>query len=424
MKTMNFDDRLRKIGELGKALKKNQEKMARQAAQEIKFTLKDSRREVLTTIQRLGMYESVRSKLEGRRPLGGDGSIVALMLSYNGSAWLNIAITSILAVGNKVLVKFSSKGSGLSELTESIYKPIFGNQVQFTRIGGRQFMENSLKDPIISSIVVFGSDATVLPYEEAVRQSGKKLIFEGPGQDPFIVFPDADIELALSDLMVSKFLNNGQACIAAKRIFIHRSIYDDFLREFEERTSRLAVGDPENEETDISPVISDLAVNRIKLQLEEAVEKGARIILGGRIKGNLIYPTIIRDATDDMLGMREEVFGPVAFTTPFDTMEEVIRRAKDNKYGLRAAIFGGKEAEETAQALLGEEYCHPVPEYSFGKFGTVALNETRSDSWVGAFIAKPVGGYGYSGWIWETVDGRFRMKQGPKLLSLETSLEQ
>ena len=199
MKTMNFDDRLRKIGELGKALKKNQEKMARQAAQEIKFTLKDSRREVLTTIQRLGMYESVRSKLEGRRPLGGDGSIVALMLSYNGSAWLNIAITSILAVGNKVLVKFSSKGSGLSELTESIYKPIFGNQVQFTRIGGRQFMENSLKDPIISSIVVFGSDATVLPYEEAVRQSGKKLIFEGPGQDPFIVFPDADIELASQD---------------------------------------------------------------------------------------------------------------------------------------------------------------------------------------------------------------------------------
>ena len=90
-------------------------------------------------------------------------------------------------------------------------------------------MENSLKDPNVSSIVIFGSDETVRPYEEAVRKSGKKLIFEGPGQDPFIVFPDADIELALSDLMVSKFLNNGQACIAAKRIFIHRSIYDFFF---------------------------------------------------------------------------------------------------------------------------------------------------------------------------------------------------
>ena len=104
-------------------------------------------------------------------------------------------------------------------------------------------------------------------------------------------------------------------------------------------------------------------------------------------------------------------------------MDEVIHRAKDNKYGLRAAIFGGKEAAETAQALVGKEYCHPVPAYTFGKFGTVALNETRSASWVGAFIAKAVGGYGYSGWIWETVNGIFRMKQGPKLLSLETSIE-
>jgi succinate-semialdehyde dehydrogenase/glutarate-semialdehyde dehydrogenase len=423
MNAASFNERLRKIAELGEALRTNQEKMARQAAREIKFTLKDSRREVLTTIQRLGMYEGTRSRLEGRKPLGGEGSTVALMLSYNGSAWLNIAVTSIVAAGSRVLVKFSSKGSGLSELTESIYKPIFGNQVQFTRIGGWQFMENSLKDPNVSSIVVFGSDATVLPYEEAVRKSGKKLIFEGPGQDPFIVFSDADIELALSDLMVSKFLNNGQACIAAKRIFIHRPIYDSFLREFEKRTSRLVVGDPENEKTDISPVISDLAVDRIKLQLKEAVEKGARIILGGRIEGNLIYPTIVRDATDDMLGMRKEVFGPVAFTTLFDSMEEVILRAKDNQYGLRAAVFGGREAEETAQALIGEEYCHPVSAYTFGKFGTVALNETRTNSWRGAFITKPVGGYGLSGWIWETVDGIFRMKQGPKLLSVETSTE-
>ena len=177
MKVETFNDRLRKIEELGEVLQVNQEKMARQAAREIKFTLKDSRREVLTTIQRLGMYEGARSKLEGRKPLGGDGSTVALMLSYNGSAWLNIAITSILAVGNKVLVKFSSKGSGLSELTESLYKPIFGNQVQFTRIGGRQFMENSLKDPNISSIVVFGSDATVLALRRSGSQFRKKTDF-------------------------------------------------------------------------------------------------------------------------------------------------------------------------------------------------------------------------------------------------------
>ena len=123
-----------------------------------------------------------------------------------------------------------------------------------------------------------------------------------------------------------------------------------------------------------------------------------------------------------MLGMREEVFGPVAFTSPFDTVEEAVARAKAHKYGLRAALFGGKEAAEAATELVGKPYCHPVPAYTFGKFGTIALNQTRGESWRGAFVTRAVGGYGYSGWIWETVDGEFRIKQGPKLLSIETSV--
>jgi len=284
-------------------------------------------------------------------------------------------------------------------------------------------VESSLKDPSTSAVVIFGFDENVLPYEEAFRRSGKKLVFEGPGQDPFIVFPDADLALALSDLMTAKFMYSGQTCTAPKRIFVHRSIYGEFLDRFEERAARLIVGRPEDERTDVSPVASSLAVGRIRAQLADAEAKGARIVLGGRIEGNTIHPTIVRDATDDMLGMREEVFGPVAFTSPFDTGEEVIRRAKDHKYGLRAAVFGGTEAEETAKALAGGPYCHPVPGYTFGKFGTVALNQTRAESWRGAFVVKAVGGYGYSGWIWETVNGVFRIKQGPKLLSLETAAD-
>lgn len=181
------------------------------------------------------------------------------------------------------------------------------------------------------------------------------------------------------------------------------------------------VGDPADAATDVSAVASAVAVSRIKAQLREATDRGAKILLGGDIKGNLIQPTVVKNATDAMLGMREEVFGPVAFTTSFDTKDEVIARARNHKYGLRAAVFGGQQAKETAAALAGEQYCHPVPDYTFGKFGTVVCNQTRSESWRGALIIKPIGGYGYSGWIWETVNGDFRLKQGPKLLSLETS---
>ena len=416
-----YDERYEKLLDLAESLLAHRDPIIRAAVHDIQFTVKDVAAEVDISIDRLRMFAEAKSILEERESLGGEGSFVSLMLSYNGSTWLNTAITSIYMVGNRVNVKFSSKGSTLSALTESVYEPIFGDAICFSHERGKDFLERALKDPDISSLVVFGSDDTVLPYEQAVRLSGKKLIFEGPGQDPFIVFADADLTLAMNDLVSAKFYYSGQTCVAPKRIFIHRSIYDEFLQEFRARVRALVVGAPEDGRTDVSPVASSLAVNRIREQLADGVQKGAKIVQGGENVGNLIYPTIVRDATDAMLGMQEEVFGPVAFTTPFDTKDEVVARAKKHKYGLRAALFGGKEAEEAANELAGERYCHPVPEYTFGKFGTIALNQRRSESWRGALVTKPVGGYGYSGWIWETVDGSFRIKQGPKLLSIETS---
>jgi betaine-aldehyde dehydrogenase len=420
--TMSFDARLHKVLQLSRELEHHKQRMMELAAHNLQFTVKDSAREVDLVLDSLGMYEDARAFLADRVPLGGPNSSVSLMLSYNGSAWLNTAITSIYLVGNKVNVKFASKGDDLMALTADMYRPIFGDDITFYRGSGKRFIEESLRDPGVSAVVVFGFDENILPYRGAVEQSGKKLIFEGPGQDPFIVFPDADLELALDDLVTAKYIYSGQTCTAPKRIFIHRSLYEPFLERLVDRVQRLVVGDPADERTDVSPVASSLAVKRIAQQLEDAVHQGAEILIGGKIEGNLIHPTVIKNATDDMLGMREEVFGPVAFTSGFETPEEVLARARDHKYGLRAAVFGGKVAREVAAALKWEDYCHPVPDYTFGKFGTVAYNEPRSTSWRGAFITKPVGGYGYSGWIWETVDGRFRIKQGPKLFSMETSV--
>ncbi len=418
---MSFSQRLDQIVSLAEVIGKNREAIVDLAVKELRFTVKDSRTEVDLVQENLRRFQETEGLLAARAPLGGTGSSVSLMLSYNGSAWLNTTITSIFLVGNRVRVKFSSKGRKLMELTESMYRPIFGDAITFYGGSGRSFIEASLEDPEVSTVVVFGFDENILPYAEAFRSSGKKLVFEGPGSDPFIVFPDADLELALSDLMAGKFMYSGQTCTAPKRIFIHESLYDAFLELFVERVKRLRVGAPEDERTDVAPVVSDLAVHRIREQLDEAVRKGARILVGGRINGNLIQPTVLRDATDEMLGMREEVFGPVAFTSPFGSMDEVLVRAKNHKYALRAAVFGGEEARQAADSLRGGDYCHPVADYTFGTFGTVACNEARSTTWRGSFVTKPVGGYGYSGWIWETVEGEFRLKQGPKLLSVETS---
>jgi betaine-aldehyde dehydrogenase len=418
---MSFSERLEKVLSLRDALRQTRDAMVSHAAENLRFTVKDSAREVDATIDRLGMFPEAAALLSGRTPLRGPDSRVALMLAYNGSSWLSTAITSIYLVGNLVDVKFSSKGADVMRLTEEMYRPVFGDVISFYRGSGRSFLEYALREPRVSAAVVFGFDENILPYEEAFRTAGKTLVFEGPGQDPFIVFPDADLSLALADLIAAKFMYSGQTCTAPKRIFVHRAIYDDFLDRFEEAVRRLVVGDPADPRTDIGPVASELAVRRIAEQLEDARVRGAKITVGGRIDGNLVFPTVVREATDDFLGMREEVFGPVAFTTPFDTEEEVVRRARNHKYGLRASVFGGAAASRTAAALKGEDYCHPVPAYTFGRFGTVALNQSRGETWRGAVVTKAVGGYGYSGWIWETIDGEFRLKQGPKLLSLETS---
>ncbi|MGP8050363.1 MAG: aldehyde dehydrogenase family protein [Desulfobaccales bacterium] len=419
---MTFDQRFEKVRALIEALSQRREQMIAQAAGDLQFAAKDTAHEVDLTMDRLGTFPQVRESLASRRPLGGPDSWVAVTLSYNGSAWLNMVITAAYMAGNQVLVKLSSKGSGLSSLMAEIYRPIFGDSVRFYRGGGQSFMEEALKNPQVSGVVFFGFDQRVLPLEEAFRQSGKKLIFEGPGVDPFIVFPDADLQMALDDLMAGKFVYSGQTCTAPKRIFIHENIYEQFLKELAPKVAGLVVGEPMDPGVEVTPLGSGLAVGGIEAALAEAVAKGAQILAGGKINGNLVYPTLVRNATDDMLGMQKEVFGPVLFTSSFSARAEVVARAKNHRYGLRAAVYGGEEAALTAAALRGEKYCHPVPDYTFGKFGTVSLNESRSQSWRGALVTKAVGGYGHSGWIWETVDGRFRIKQGPKLIHLETSL--
>jgi succinate-semialdehyde dehydrogenase/glutarate-semialdehyde dehydrogenase len=419
---MTFDDRLEKVMELAKVLPRYKQNLMQLAARNLKFAVRDTSYEVDITIDRLQLFEHTEYFLSNRRPLGGPDSRVAVMLSYNGSAWLNTVIASIYLVGNKILAKFASRGSELMDLTESLYRPIFGTDVQFYRGSGPRFMQEVLKAPDISCVIVFGFDANALPYEADFRHTGKKFIFEGPGVDPFIVFPDADLELAMTDLMTAKFSYSGQTCTAPKRIYLHRAIYTQFLEELVQRVRQLKVGDPSDPETQVSPVGSELAVRRIKEQLRDAVDHKARILYGGKIEGQLVYPTVIAEATDEMLGMKEEVFGPVVFASPFESAAEVIARARNHRYGLRAAVFGGPEAKAVARSLAGEKYCHPVPAFTFGKFGTVALNAPRLETWRGSFVTKAVGGYGYSGWIWETVDGRFRLRQGPKLLSIETSV--
>ncbi len=416
------EDRLEQVHRLIAKIEEERDELISVAVSDTGFTQRECRMEVNVILSRLRGFDQMMPTFTARRPICGPEQEVALVLPYNGSAWLNVAIVSIYLVGNRVRVKFASRGSKIAGFTESLYEPIFGEAIGFDYADGRTFLEHAITSPRIPAICLFGTDEYSWQYEGAIRAHRKKFVFEGPGKDPFIVLPGADLGAAAHELAFSKYLYAGQTCTAPERVYLHESIHDDFLELFLDFSRAVKVGDPQDPATEMGPVGSPRAIAGIKAQLEDAKARGAQIALGGKIEGNFVYPTVVVNANHDMLGMREETFGPVSFICSFSRVEDAVRLARDNRYGLRAGIYGEELiAQKLAAELVGEPYCHPVSEIGFGIFGTVAVNQPRSESWEGAFVSKPVGGYGYSGWIWETVNDAFILKQGAKLLSIETS---
>jgi aspartate-semialdehyde dehydrogenase len=169
----------------------------------------------------------------------------------------------------------------------------------------------------------------------------KRLSLELGGHAPFIVFADASIDKAVDEAIKAKFATSGQDCLAANRLLIERSVYDEFCKRFVEKTRALSVGcglhDP-----DIGPLMNKAAVKKQQSHISDALSKGARLLCGGDVLeplGPLFFaPTVLADVPDGARIMQEETFGPVAAITPFDTEEEATKRANATEYGLMAYL--------------------------------------------------------------------------------------
>ena len=169
----------------------------------------------------------------------------------------------------------------------------------------------------------------------------KRLSLELGGHAPFIVFDDADIEAAVDGAIVSKMRNMGQTCVCANRIFVHRSVMDEFAKRLTEKMAAMKIGDGMEEGVEVGPLIEPRAIEKVERHVADAKAKGARVLLGGEKVngGNIFSPTVLADADDSMLVAKEETFGPVAVLLPFDTEEEAIERANDTVYGLAAYYY-------------------------------------------------------------------------------------
>jgi aspartate-semialdehyde dehydrogenase len=171
----------------------------------------------------------------------------------------------------------------------------------------------------------------------------KRLVMELGGHAPLIVFDDADLDRAVGIATAAKFATSGQDCLAANRIYVQRAIYPDFCRLFAARIAELKVGSGLDPETVIGPLMHERAVLKAKAQIDDAIQRGARCLAGGEAGPGPLFlaPTLLVDVPDDAKVMHEESFAPIAAVTPFDSEDEVVRRANDTEYGLIAYVVTG-----------------------------------------------------------------------------------
>jgi succinate-semialdehyde dehydrogenase/glutarate-semialdehyde dehydrogenase len=190
----------------------------------------------------------------------------------------------------------------------------------------------------------------------------KKVSLELGGNAPFIVFDDADIDAAVEGALVAKYRNAGQTCVCVNRFYVHDAVYDAFAERFAARVRGLRVGHGLEGATQIGPLITGKALDKVQSLIADAVEKGADILVGGdghELGGNFLQPTVLTGVAPGMQLLDEEIFGPVAPLVRFSSDEEVVRFANDTLYGLAAYFYSRdigrvwKIAEQLEYGMVG-----------------------------------------------------------------------
>jgi acyl-CoA reductase-like NAD-dependent aldehyde dehydrogenase len=219
------------------------------------------------------------------------------------------------------------------------------------------FKEAGLPDGVLNIIpgegAVLSEVLTTHPYVKKVtftgspevghiihQQSGfRKVTLELGSNSPLIVDEGVKLDGIIDRCVEGSFSYNGQVCISIQRIYVHQTLYDDFVERFVSRTKQLVIGSPLAEETNITAIISKKSLERLQSWLDEAIQEGAKVEYGGKVDGPIMYPTVLTNVKHDTRVVSQEVFGPIITIDSFKTLEEAIKKVNDSRYGLNAGIF-------------------------------------------------------------------------------------
>src|SRR5436189_92186 len=253
--------------------------------------------------------------------------------------------------------------------------------------GAKEIGGEMTSNPIVRKLTFTGSTEIGKLLMEQCAGTVKKVSLELGGNAPFIVFDDADIEMAVKGAIASKYRNAGQTCVCANRILVQDGVYEAFTKRLSEVAGAMKVANGFEQGAVIGPLIDMKAVEKVESHIADAVKKGAKVAIGGHrhaLGGSFFEPTVLTDVTTDMLITREETFGPVAPLYRFKSEDEAIRMANDTEFGL-AAYFYSRDIGRIWRVAEALEY------------GIVGINEGIISTEIAPFGGMKESGIGREG---------------------------
>ena len=353
-----FDERARVLREVAALMRDDSESLARLMSDEMGKPIREARGEVEKAAWCAEHYAEHAEAYLADEHLASDASesyvqylplgVILGILPWNAPFWLAFRFAApTLMAGNTCLLKHDPNvpacGEAIGKLFERVgaLDGIFANLPLET-----ERVEGVIRDKRVQAVSFTGSEKAGGIVAATAASEIKHSVLELGGSDPAIVLADADLDKAAEVICLSRVINAGQSCIAAKRIIVEDSVHDAFVERLRERLARLKVGDPAEESTDIGPIArADLREN-LHRQVRETIEAGADCPLGGELPDGpgYFYPvTLLTGVRPQMTAAREETFGPVAVVMRVADQDEAVALANDTDFGLAAAVWTSTE---------------------------------------------------------------------------------
>ncbi|MFF0043203.1 aldehyde dehydrogenase family protein [Streptomyces mirabilis] len=331
-----------------------------------------------------------------RVPVG----VVGVISPFNFPFLLSLkSVAPALALGNGVVLKPHQNtpivgGSLVAKIFEDAGLPGGLLNVVITDIAeiGDAFIEH----PVPKVISFTGSDKVGRHVATVCASHFKSVVLELGGNSALVVLDDADIDYAVDAAVFSRYVHQGQVCMAANRVLVDRSVADEFTEKFVAKVKTLKVGDPSDPQTIIGPVINSSQADSITGAVDQAIAEGATALVRGATTDNLVEPTVLTDLPADSAILRQEIFGPVALLVTFDGEEEAVRIVNDTPYGLSGAVHTADVERgvafakqiDTGMFHVNDGTVHDEPLVPFGGEKHSGIGRLNGETTVDAFTTQ------------------------------------